>query len=177
MIKHLVEVYYRAWKKATGEFKERIESVCIQDLMKNAILLQRSSPVLSKVRMVGDQSFCFWNWRTSSVQSWIMTSCPAQILNHFHSKKGCDAVDAMLNNLYKPILWKSLSVRRQIGTRTRVQVFPFAEFSFLPCQVPNFEVRANAALLFTEAFPIHDPSHSSQAVEAAIQKQLDTAMV
>lgn len=49
---------------------------------------------------------------------------------------------------------------------------------FLPRrQVPNFEVRANAALLFTEAFPVHDPSHSSQAVEAAIQKQLDTAMV
>lgn len=53
MIKHLIEIYYRAWKKATGEFKERIESVCIQDLMKNAILLHRSSPVLSKVRLVG----------------------------------------------------------------------------------------------------------------------------
>lgn len=59
----------------------------------------------------------------------------------------------------------------------RVGSFPFAEFSLLRCQVPNFEVRANSALLFTEAFPIHDPSHSSQAVEAAIQKQLDTAMV
>lgn len=53
MIKHLIEVYYRAWKKATGEFKEKIESVCIQDIMKNAILLHRSSPVLSKVRLVG----------------------------------------------------------------------------------------------------------------------------
>lgn len=55
MIKHLIEVYYRAWKKATGEFKEKIESVCIQDLMKNAILLHRSSPVLSKVRLVGSE--------------------------------------------------------------------------------------------------------------------------
>lgn len=44
-------------------------------------------------------------------------------------------------------------------------------------QVPNFEVRANAAHLLTEAFPLHDPAHSPQAVEAAIQKQLDMAMV
>lgn len=88
-------------------------------------------------------------------------------------------MDTMLNDLYKPILWKSLSVRRQIGTGTCVKVFHSLNSLsfFLPCQVPNFEVRANAALLFTEAFPIHDPSHSSQAVEAAIQKQLDTAMV
>ncbi|XP_075903723.1 condensin-2 complex subunit G2 isoform X3 [Nelusetta ayraudi] len=124
MIKHLIEIYYRAWKKATGEFKEKIESVCIQDYMKNAILLHRSSPVISKVRM---------------------------ILYYFHSKKGCDPVEKMLNDLYKPILWKSLSV-------------------------PNFEVRANAAHLLTEAFPLHDPAHSPQAVEAAIQKQLDMAM-
>lgn len=55
-IKHLIEIYYRAWKKATGEFKEKIESVCIQDYMKNAILLHRSSPVISKVRMVGFKS-------------------------------------------------------------------------------------------------------------------------
>lgn len=52
MIEHLTQVYYRAWTKATGEFKEKIEIVCIQDLMKNAILLH-SSTVLNKVRLVG----------------------------------------------------------------------------------------------------------------------------
>lgn len=38
-------------------------------------------------------------------------------------------------------------------------------------------MRANATLLFCEAFPIHDPNLGSQAIETAIQKQLDTAMV
>lgn len=44
-------------------------------------------------------------------------------------------------------------------------------------QVPNFEVRANAALLFTEAFPVHDPDQSTENIDENIQKQLDTAMV
>lgn len=181
-IKHLIEIYYRAWKKAPGEFKEKIESVCIQDYMKNAILLHRSSPVISKVRMVG--------FKSSAVVT--CASCclfhpkkkfPLQILYYFHSKKGCDPVEKMLNDLYKPILWKSLSVRRRMDSRTcctRVGVScplnsPF--FFFFRRQVPNFEVRANAAHLLTEAFPLHDPAHSPQAVEAAIQKQLDMAMV
>lgn len=101
-------------------------------------------------------------------------------MNYFHSKKGCDALDKMLSDLYKPILWKFLTVRKKADWRRHVffgVCFLFAEFSLLRRQVANFEVRANATLLFTEAFPIHDPSHSSQAVEAAIQKQLDMAMV
>lgn len=107
-----------------------------------------------------------------------------QILYYFHSKKGCDPVEKMLNDLYKPILWKSLSVRRRTDSRTccaRVGVScPLnspSSFFFSQRQVPNFEVRANAAHLLTEAFPLHDPAHSSQAVENAIQKQLDVAMV
>lgn len=94
-------------------------------------------------------------------------------------------MEKMLNDLYKPILWKSLSVRRRMDSRTcctRVGVScplnsPFFFFFFSQRQVPNFEVRANAAHLLTEAFPLHDPAHSPQAVEAAIQKQLDMAMV
>ncbi|KAI1889174.1 hypothetical protein AGOR_G00176360, partial [Albula goreensis] len=38
----------------------------------------------------------------------------------------------------------------------------------------NSEVRANAALLFTEAFPVQDPSLNSEKMDDAIQRQLDT---
>ncbi|XP_043960274.1 condensin-2 complex subunit G2 isoform X1 [Gambusia affinis] len=124
LVTHIAEIYFRAWKKASGDFLETIESTCIQDFMQNAILLQRTSPVHSKVR---------------------------EIVSYFHSRKGCPSVDKMLYNLYKPILWKSLSVS-------------------------NFEVRANATLLFTEAFPVHDPDLSNENVDMNIQKQLDSAM-
>ncbi|XP_035765489.1 condensin-2 complex subunit G2 [Neolamprologus brichardi] len=121
---HIAEIYFRAWKKASGEFLEKIESLCIQDFMQNAIFLHRASPVHSKVR---------------------------QIVSYFHMRKDCRNVDKMLYNLYKPILWKALSA-------------------------PNFEVRANSTLLFTEAFPFYDPSESNEKIDENIQKQLDTAM-
>lgn len=44
-------------------------------------------------------------------------------------------------------------------------------------QAVNAEVRANATLLFTEAFPVHDPSMSSDRVDELVQKQLDTLFV
>uniref|UniRef100_UPI0037E89E00 condensin-2 complex subunit G2 n=1 Tax=Semicossyphus pulcher TaxID=241346 RepID=UPI0037E89E00 len=124
MTAHITEIYFRAWKKASGDFLEQIESSCIQDFMQNAILLRRASPVYTKVR---------------------------QIVSYFHTRKGCHRVDKMLYNLYKPILWKALSA-------------------------PNFEVRANATLLFTEAFPVHDPEQNNKNIDETIQKQLDTAM-
>uniref|UniRef100_A0A3P8TEB1 Non-SMC condensin II complex, subunit G2 n=1 Tax=Amphiprion percula TaxID=161767 RepID=A0A3P8TEB1_AMPPE len=119
---HIAEMYFRAWKKAGGDFLENIESSCIQDFMQNAIFLRRASPVHAKVR---------------------------QIVSYFHTRSGCKSVDKMLYNLYRPILWKALSA-------------------------PNFEVRANATLLFTEAFPIHDPDQSNENIDENIQKQLDT---
>ncbi|KAJ4918338.1 hypothetical protein JOQ06_027984 [Pogonophryne albipinna] len=115
---HIAEIYFRAWKKAGGDFLEKIESSCVQDLMQNAIFLHRSSPIVS----------------------------------YFHSRKGCEKVDKMLSNLYKPILWKALSA-------------------------PNFEVRANATLLFTEAFPVLDMENGNKSTDEATQKQLDTVMV
>ncbi|XP_016386174.1 LOW QUALITY PROTEIN: condensin-2 complex subunit G2 [Sinocyclocheilus rhinocerous] len=118
---HVAEIYFRAWRKASGSFMEEFESTCIQDLMQHALLLHRNSPVHSKVR---------------------------QILTYFHKQKFREGVDEMLHRLYKPILWKAL-------------------------KATNAEVRANATLLFTEAFPIHDPSMSSEMVDQAVQKQLD----
>uniref|UniRef100_A0A3Q1FKQ8 Non-SMC condensin II complex, subunit G2 n=1 Tax=Acanthochromis polyacanthus TaxID=80966 RepID=A0A3Q1FKQ8_9TELE len=124
MTTHIAEIYFRAWKKAGGDFLENMESSCIQDFMQNAVFLRRASPVYAKVR---------------------------QIVSYFHTRAGCKSVDKMLYNLYRPILWKALSA-------------------------PNFEVRANATLLFTEAFPIHDPDQSNESIDESIQKQLDTAM-
>ncbi|XP_041669666.1 condensin-2 complex subunit G2 isoform X1 [Cheilinus undulatus] len=121
---HITEVYFRAWKKASGDFLEEIESSCVQDFMRSAILLPRNSPVFDKVR---------------------------QVVNYFHKRKSCPRVEKMLYNLYKPILWRALSA-------------------------PNFEVRANATLLFAEAFPIHDPDQSCTNIDETIQKQLDTGM-
>ncbi|XP_034428998.1 condensin-2 complex subunit G2 isoform X1 [Hippoglossus hippoglossus] len=121
---HITEIYFRAWKKASGDFLEQIEILCIQDFMQCAILLHRASPVHGKVR---------------------------QIVSYFHTRKGCNKVDVMLHNLYKPILWKALNA-------------------------PNFEVRANATLLFTEAFPVHNPDRTHEHIDDTIQRQLDTIM-
>ncbi|GAA6100815.1 condensin-2 complex subunit G2, partial [Tachysurus ichikawai] len=79
-----------------------------------------------------------------------MMSLPVlQILSYLHKQKFRQGVDEMLHRLYMPILWKAL-------------------------KAVNAEVRANATLLFTEAFPIHDPNMSSDRVDELVQKQLDT---
>ncbi|KAG7330611.1 hypothetical protein KOW79_006833 [Hemibagrus wyckioides] len=72
-----------------------------------------------------------------------------QILTYLHKQKFRQGVDEMLHRLYMPILWKAL-------------------------RAVNAEVRANATLLFTEAFPIHDPNMGSERVDELVQKQLDT---
>lgn len=44
-------------------------------------------------------------------------------------------------------------------------------------QARNSEVRSNAALLFIEAFPIHDPNFSAVEMESEIQKQFEELYV
>lgn len=119
---HIAEIYFRAWKKASGEMLEVIETTCIQDFMYHGIHLPRTSPVHSRVR---------------------------EVLSYFHYQKPVrKGVDEMLHRLYKPILWRGLKAR-------------------------NSEVRSNAALLFIEAFPIHDPNFSAVEMESEIQKQFE----
>ncbi|KAJ8277591.1 hypothetical protein GJAV_G00077250, partial [Gymnothorax javanicus] len=122
IIEHVAEIYFRAWKRASGLILQEIETICIQDFMQYGVLLHRKSPVHGKVR---------------------------QILSYFHKQKLRQGVDEMLHRLYKPILWRGL-------------------------KATNSEVRANAALLFTEAFPVRDPSLSCEKMDSAIQRQLDT---
>ncbi|XP_069770832.1 condensin-2 complex subunit G2 isoform X2 [Narcine bancroftii] len=117
----VAEIYFRAWKKASGLFLETIEYSCIQDFMHHGVHLPRSSPVHSKVR---------------------------EFLSYFHQQKLRQGVDEMLQRLYQPILWRGLKAR-------------------------NSEVRANAAVLFVEAFPIRDPTLTNEDIDIAIQKQFD----
>ncbi|OXB53397.1 hypothetical protein ASZ78_013371, partial [Callipepla squamata] len=72
-----------------------------------------------------------------------------EMLSYFHKQsKVRQGVEEMLYRLYKPILWRALKAR-------------------------NSEVRSNAAFLFIDAFPIRDPSFSTEEMDTEIQKQFE----
>ncbi|XP_064301085.1 condensin-2 complex subunit G2 [Phalacrocorax carbo] len=122
LMEYVSEVYFRAWKKVSGEFLEILEHNCIQDFMHHGIHLPRSSSVHSKVR---------------------------EMLSYFHKQsKVRQGIEEMLYRLYQPILWRALKAR-------------------------NSEVRANAAFLFVDAFPVHDPSFNTEEMDSEIQKQFE----
>ncbi|NXA72355.1 CNDG2 protein, partial [Thryothorus ludovicianus] len=122
LMEYISEVYFRAWKKVSGEFIEVLEYNCIQDFMHHGIHLPKSSPVHSKVR---------------------------EMLSYFHKQsKARQGVEEMLYRLYQPILWRALKAR-------------------------NSEVRANAAFLFVDAFPLRDPSFTAEEMDNEIQKQFE----
>ncbi|NWV23802.1 CNDG2 protein, partial [Origma solitaria] len=122
LMEYISEVYFRAWKKVSGEFIEELEYNCIQDFMHHGIHLPKSSAVHSKVR---------------------------EMLSYFHKQsKVRQGVEEMLYRLYQPILWRALKAR-------------------------NSEVRANAAFLFVDAFPVRDPSFNAEEMDNEIQKQFE----
>ncbi|XP_065522861.1 condensin-2 complex subunit G2 [Lathamus discolor] len=122
LMEYISEVYFRAWKKVSGEFVEILEHNCIQDFMHHGIHLPKSSPVHSKVR---------------------------EVLSYFHKQsKVRQGAEEMLYRLYQPILWRALKAR-------------------------NSEVRSNAAFLFVDAFPVHDPSFNTEEMNNEIQKQFE----
>ncbi|NWR15360.1 CNDG2 protein, partial [Emberiza fucata] len=122
LVECISEVYFRAWKKVSGEFIEVLEYNCIQDFMHHGIHLPRNSSVHSKVR---------------------------EVLSYFHKQsKVRQGVEEMLYRLYQPILWRALKAR-------------------------NSEVRANAAFLFVDAFPVRDPSFTAEEMDSEIQKQFE----
>ncbi|CAN8185090.1 unnamed protein product [Coccothraustes coccothraustes] len=122
LVECISEIYFRAWKKVSGEFIEVLEYTCIQDFMHHGIHLPRSSSVHSKVR---------------------------EMLSYFHKQsKVRQGVEEMLYRLYQPILWRALKAR-------------------------NSEVRANAAFLFVDAFPVRDPSFTAEEMDSEIQKQFE----
>ncbi|KAM5255154.1 condensin-2 complex subunit G2 [Ctenodactylus gundi] len=105
---HIAEIYFRAWKKASGKILETIESDCIQDLMFHGIHLPRRSPVHSKVR---------------------------EVLSYFHHQKNVrQGVEEMLYRLYKPILWRGLKARNSEVRSNAALLFVEA----FPVRDPNF---------------------------------------
>ncbi|XP_042332474.1 condensin-2 complex subunit G2 isoform X2 [Sceloporus undulatus] len=85
LMTHIAEIYFRAWKKASGEILEVIEHSCIQDFMHHAIHLPRKSPLHPKVR---------------------------ELLSYFHKQNKCrQGVEEVLYRLYQPLLWRALKAR------------------------------------------------------------------
>ncbi|XP_019814943.2 condensin-2 complex subunit G2 [Bos indicus] len=105
---HIAEIYFRAWKKASGKTLEAIENDCIQDLMHHGVHLPRRSPVHPRVR---------------------------KVLSYFHHQKEVrQGVEEMLYKLYKPILWRGLKARnsevRSNAALLFVEAFPIRHPGF-----------------------------------------------
>uniref|UniRef100_A0A8C3YKU7 Condensin-2 complex subunit G2 n=1 Tax=Catagonus wagneri TaxID=51154 RepID=A0A8C3YKU7_9CETA len=105
---HIAEIYFRAWKKASGKILEAIENSCIQDFMYHGVHLHRRSPVHARVR---------------------------EVLSYFHNqKKVRQGVEEMLYRLYKPILWRGLKARNSEVRSNAALLFVEA----FPIRDPNF---------------------------------------
>lgn len=117
------EVYFRAWRVASGVYLKVLEENCIQDLMYCAVHAQRT----------GTQS---------------MASRLRKVLEYFNKQKRQRGVDEALLRLYQPIIWRAF-------------------------KVPNPMVRANAAALLTDVFPLQNPDAGNEQIDALLQKQFD----
>ncbi|XP_059170020.1 condensin-2 complex subunit G2-like isoform X2 [Physella acuta] len=71
-----------------------------------------------------------------------------KVLSFIHKEKTQRGVEAMLTKLYEPILWRSLLVT-------------------------NSDVRANAAALMFDVFPLQDPALHNEQADTALQRQFD----
>uniref|UniRef100_H0X5F2 Condensin-2 complex subunit G2 n=1 Tax=Otolemur garnettii TaxID=30611 RepID=H0X5F2_OTOGA len=115
LVIHIADIYFRAWKKATGRVLETIENGCIQDFMFHGIHLPRKSPVHCKVR---------------------------EVLSYFHhQKKVRQGVEEMLCRLYKPILWRGLKARnsevRSNAALLFVEAFPIRDPNLHAIEMDN----------------------------------------
>ncbi|NXY81823.1 CNDG2 protein, partial [Alcedo cyanopectus] len=132
LVEYISEVYFRAWKKVSGEFLETLEHNCIQDFMHHGIHLPRSSSVHPKVR---------------------------EILSYFHKQsKVRQGVEEMLYKLYQPILWRSLKARnsevRSNAAFLFVDAFPVRDPSFNTEEMDN-EIQKQ----FEELFNLLEDPH------------------
>ncbi|NXN31267.1 CNDG2 protein, partial [Nycticryphes semicollaris] len=128
----IAEVYFRAWKKVSGEFLEILEHNCIQDFMHHGIHLPRSSSVHSKLR---------------------------EMLSYFHKQsKVRQGVEEMLYRLYRPILWRALKARnsevRSNAAFLFVDAFPIRDPSF-----NNEEMDKEIQKQFEELFNLLEDPH------------------
>ncbi|KAM6102154.1 condensin-2 complex subunit G2 isoform 2-T2 [Theristicus caerulescens] len=132
LMEYISEVYFRAWKKVSGEFLEILEHNCIQDFMHHGIHLSRSSSVHSKVR---------------------------EMLSYFHKQsKVRQGIEEMLYRLYQPILWRALKARnsevRSNAAFLFVDAFPVRDPSFNTEEMDN-EIQKQ----FEELFSLLEDPH------------------
>ncbi|KFV20502.1 Condensin-2 complex subunit G2, partial [Tauraco erythrolophus] len=132
LVEYISEVYFRAWKKVSGEFLAIFEHNCIQDFMHHGIHLPRSSSVHSKVR---------------------------EMLSYFHKQsKVRQGVEEMLYRLYQPILWRALKARnsevRSNAAFLFVDAFPVRDPSFNAEEMDN-EIQKQ----FEELFSLLEDPH------------------
>ncbi|KAF1649940.1 Condensin-2 complex subunit G2, partial [Eudyptes chrysocome] len=132
LIEYISEVYFRAWKKVSGEFLEILEHNCIQDFMHHGIHLPRSSSVHSKVR---------------------------EMLSYFHKQsKVRQGVEEMLYRLYQPILWRALKARNSEVRSNAAFLFVDA----FPVRDPSFnteEMDSEIQKQFEELFSLLEDPH------------------
>ncbi|OCT75511.1 condensin-2 complex subunit G2 isoform X1 [Xenopus laevis] len=104
LMTHIADIYFRAWKKASGDVLQTIEQSCIQDFMHHGVHLPRNSPLHPKVR---------------------------EVLSYFHQQKLRQGVEEMLYNLYQPIIWRGLKARnsevRSNAALLFVEAFPIRD--------------------------------------------------
>ncbi|XP_075068212.1 condensin-2 complex subunit G2 isoform X1 [Mixophyes fleayi] len=104
LISHIADIYFRAWKKASGDILTTIENTCIQNFMHHGVHLPKKSPVHPKVR---------------------------EILSYFHQQKLRQGVEEMLFRLYQPIIWRGLKARnsevRSSAAFLFVEAFPIRD--------------------------------------------------
>ncbi|XP_027542783.1 condensin-2 complex subunit G2 isoform X2 [Neopelma chrysocephalum] len=132
LVEYIAEVYFRSWKKVSGEFIEVLEHNCIQDFMHHGIHLPRSSSVHSKVR---------------------------EMLSYFHKQSRVrQGVEEMLYRLYQPILWRALKARKsEVRTNAAflfVDAFPLRDPSFGAEEMDN-EIQKQ----FEELFSLLEDPH------------------
>ncbi|XP_068208708.1 condensin-2 complex subunit G2-like isoform X2 [Palaemon carinicauda] len=99
------EVYFRAWKKSTGDVQNMIEESCIQDLMYAAVHVD---PLAGK-----------------------LSTNLHHLLHQIHRHKRHHLVERMILSLYNPFLWRSLKVAngyvRMNATGLLCDAFPLSD--------------------------------------------------
>ncbi|XP_066987569.1 condensin-2 complex subunit G2-like isoform X2 [Macrobrachium rosenbergii] len=99
------EIYFRAWKKSTGDVQQMIEESCIQDLMYAGVHVD---PLAGK-----------------------LSTNLHHLLHQIHRNKQHHLVQRMILKLYNPFLWRSLKVAngyvRMNATGLLCDAFPLSD--------------------------------------------------
>ncbi|XP_038078115.1 condensin-2 complex subunit G2-like isoform X2 [Patiria miniata] len=107
-----------------------------------------SGPILEKLEKHCIQDLMYHAVHACRVGSRSLASTLRQLLSYFSKQKRQQGVDKMLLTLYEPIIWRAV-------------------------KVANASVRANAAALLIDAFPLQDPESNKEDSDALTQKQFD----